>query len=287
MECRDVEAVLEQEGLSPLPAAAREHLVGCEGCRELVADLSAIAVAAKRIPAEENPPERIWVSLRAQLEGEGVIRRPRAEIEPAGVSSWQGFAQLLRPRALAMIGTGVLAAAGAWYYAVSPNSVAPNRAKSLPPATTPAPAPAVSPAEAATSVSAPLKPAAPVLSAGNARKRQPDRTVPPEATAPPSQIHESTTDLRPSPTELASFGESAATLNQTERAMPSGGRASNAEVDAALRTNLRTLNEFIKECETRLRENPRDQLTQEYLNMALQQKAELLNAMMDSGRSEH
>jgi len=286
MECKDVEAVLEQEGLSPLPAAAREHLVGCEGCRERLADLSAIVVAAKRIPAEENPPERIWVSLRAQLEAEGIIRLPRVEVvEPAGLSRWQRFAQVLRPRAaLAVVGAGVLAVAGGLYYMNRPTkTTTSNLAKSAPPAATQSD----SPAKVEQVVPAPMAAAASTLTAENTAKKQRPTRPPSAAANKPSQIHESTTDLRPSPSELASFGESAATLNQTELAMPSGGRASNAEVDAALRANLRTLNEFIKECETRLKENPRDQLTQEYLNMALQQKAELLNAMMDSGRSEH
>ena len=93
--------------------------------------------------------------------------------------------------------------------------------------------------------------------------------------------------LRPSPSEEASLGETAAVLDQTERAVPRRGLTNNAAVDAALRQNLRTVNEFIAECEARLKENPRDQLTREYLSMAYQQKADLLNAMMDSGRSEH
>jgi hypothetical protein len=54
-----------------------------------------------------------------------------------------------------------------------------------------------------------------------------------------------------------------------------------------MRANLRTLNEFIAECKARLAQNPQDQLTREYLNVAYQQKAELLSAMMESGRSEH
>ena len=99
--------------------------------------------------------------------------------------------------------------------------------------------------------------------------------------------HESTTPLAPSPSENAFFGDSAAVLSQTESALPTRRLTDNATVDAALRQNLRTLNEFILECETRLKRNPQDQLTREYLSMAYQQKAELLNAMLDSGRSEH
>lgn len=281
MECKDVEVVLEQEGLSPLPVAAREHLADCEGCRELLADLSAIAVAAKRIPAEEKPPERVWIALRAQLQAEGIIREPQVAVEAvADAPWWQGFAQLLRPRALAMVGAGVLAVAGGLYLANRPGAVGPNVAKSdKPAAAQPASPVKVEPPTAAEGVPA-------VVSAGNLVKKQPGRTIAADANGP-SRIRESTTELRASPSELASFGESAATLSQTERAVPSRGLTNNAEVDAALRANLRTLNEFIAECEGRLKENPRDQLTQEYLNMALQQKAELLNAMMDSGRSEH
>jgi hypothetical protein len=85
----------------------------------------------------------------------------------------------------------------------------------------------------------------------------------------------------------AGFGESAALLSQTEDELPPQELANNAAVDASLRENLRTLNEFIAECEARLKQFPQDQLTREYLNMAYQQKAELLTAMMDNGRSEH
>jgi hypothetical protein len=280
MECKDVEAVLEQEGLSPLPLGAREHLADCQGCSALLADLSAIAVAAKRIPAEENPPERIWISLRAQLETEGIIGEPQVAIGPVARPWWQVFAAFLRPRALAMVGAGVLAVAGGVYYGNRPRTVGPTVATTDKPVATQPVSPAKNLAPAA------VKPTAPTLSADNVGKKQPARTVTADQSKP-GQARESTTVLRPSPSELASFGESAATLSQTERAVPSRELADNAAVDAALRENLRILNGFIAECEARLKENPRDQLTQEYLNMALQQKAELLNAMMDSGRSEH
>lgn len=89
------------------------------------------------------------------------------------------------------------------------------------------------------------------------------------------------------PGELASVGDPAVVLDQTETSLSARELANNPAVDAALRQNLRTLNEFIAECQSRLKQDPQDQLTREYLNMAYQQKAELLNAMMDTGRSEH
>jgi hypothetical protein len=61
--------------------------------------------------------------------------------------------------------------------------------------------------------------------------------------------------------------------------------ASTSPVDASLRQSLKQLNEFIADCERRVKEEPRDDLAREYLAAAYQQKAELLSAMMDRGRS--
>jgi len=76
-------------------------------------------------------------------------------------------------------------------------------------------------------------------------------------------------------------------LNQAELAVPNMQLAGNSTVDASLRDNLRTVNEFIAECQQHLKQHPEDELAREYLESAYQQKAELLAAMMDSGGSEH
>ncbi|HEY2461370.1 MAG TPA: hypothetical protein VGI16_11200 [Candidatus Acidoferrum sp.] len=107
MQCKEVALVIEQEGLVPLPQAARKHMAGCDSCRHLVADLTAIVATAHLIPAEIEPPAHIWVSVRAQLEQEGVIKVPRA----AGASWWHGFSGLFTSRALATVGVGLLIAA--------------------------------------------------------------------------------------------------------------------------------------------------------------------------------
>ena len=112
MQCKEVEAVLEQEGFSPLPAAARAHVVSCLACKSLVADLGSIVAAARELPAELEPPARVWVSLRAQLESEGIIKLP-AVAERGRASWWQGFADLFQSRALATATVGLLIVAGA------------------------------------------------------------------------------------------------------------------------------------------------------------------------------
>jgi hypothetical protein len=271
MQCKELEAVLEQEGLSPLPASAREHLAACTTCQDFLADLSAVVVAAKRIPTEVTPPDRIWISIRAQLEAEGVIRDSQSVVPVTG-PWWHGFSELLRLRALAAVGAALFLVLGGVYLmehrgtsrvAKNPQPV-PTQVSEGPKTVAPVPS---------DSVAAPRKnPVPPSLSAGT---RQPSRPRP------------STGVLKPSPSENAYLGEIAAGLSQTEDALPQRELANNAMVDASLRENLRTLNGFIAECEARLKQNPRDQLTREYLNMAYQQKAELLTAMMDSGRGEH
>ncbi len=114
MLCKDVEIVVEQEGLAPLPEAARAHVATCSHCREFVADLAAIVSLAKELPAEVEPPARLWLSLQAQLELEGIIKTPVVPAHGGRSSRWLGFNDLFRGRALATAAVGLLiVAAGA------------------------------------------------------------------------------------------------------------------------------------------------------------------------------
>lgn len=280
MQCKELQAALAEDELSALSREAREHLSGCPDCQGLLADFSAIIAVAKTIPAEVNPPQRVWVALHAQMEAEGMFRHAQpAEALPAR-SGWSGLAVFFRPRVLATVGAAVFVAAGAVYIAQRPGTRTdtPAQVAAVPTANANA-ADTVkqsTPAEAATNQPSPVvtspKHRGLAMTAG--------LTV-------PAAPRESKGELAPSPSETAYFGDSAAVLSETENNLPARRVAENATVEAALHENLHTLNEFITECESRLKQNPQDQLTREYLRMAYQQKAELLNAMMDSGRSEH
>jgi hypothetical protein len=282
MQCKELEAVLAYEGLSPLPPEAREHLSGCTSCQDLLADLSTIVVAAKRLPAEVAPPDRIWISLRAQLEAEGIIREVPGVAVPLPSPWWQSFAAFFQPRALATAAAALFLVAGSVYVIEHRNTrTAPPPQVQTPPSTqaqtgqNPLPAPSNSkPVSEGSTLSAANTSSS---KASSAHHNAPSR---PAIASPDS-------GLRPSPSENAYLGDSRALLADVQDSLPRNALADNPAVDASLRQNLRTINEFIAECETRLKQNPQDQLTREYLNMAYQQKAELLNAMMDSGRSEH
>jgi hypothetical protein len=84
MRCEELELVLEQSGGEPLPASAQAHLEGCAMCRQLLVELERIEAVARELPAEVEPPERVWISLRAQLKSEGIIRTPVPSMERAG-----------------------------------------------------------------------------------------------------------------------------------------------------------------------------------------------------------
>jgi hypothetical protein len=248
MHCKQLEFVLEAEGLGPLPVEAQQHLTGCQSCQDMLADFSTIAVTAKSIPAEVQPPDRIWISVRAQLEAEGVIHEPVEILEHShqfqehSQSRWQNLSTLFRPRNLATVGVGLLLATGAFLQTRKngPSVGGPNDIPSTSAAITP--------------------------------------PVPGEGLVPPAGV---------SKVSLASPSEAGVTLQQAERDLPNIQLAGNSTVDASLRQNLRTVDEFIAECEHHLKVNPQDELAREYLYSAYQQKAELLAAMMDSGRSEH
>ena len=68
MHCKDLESALGSHGIEALSTEAREHLRSCPSCQGFLADLETIVAVAKTIPAEAEPPVRVWVSLRAQLE---------------------------------------------------------------------------------------------------------------------------------------------------------------------------------------------------------------------------
>jgi hypothetical protein len=119
MQCKDVEFAVEQEGLAPLPEAARAHVAACSHCRDFVADLAVIVSAAEELPAEVEPPSRVWASLRAQLELEGIIKTP--VVRTGGW--WHGFSDLFRSRAVATAAVGlVIVAAGFLQMRQAPDS---------------------------------------------------------------------------------------------------------------------------------------------------------------------
>src|SRR5437868_3719885 len=80
MRCSEIHQLLEQEPDGALPAAAASHVADCSDCSVLWHDLGSIRNAVSTLECEEaQPPERVWISLRAQLAAEGLIRATGSE----------------------------------------------------------------------------------------------------------------------------------------------------------------------------------------------------------------
>jgi hypothetical protein len=92
MQCYELEQILEQQPEGLLPDSAVAHIEDCEPCRSLLADLEAIRLAALELgDVEVAPPERVWISLRNQLEAEGLIREPQPAPQNAITGWWSIF----------------------------------------------------------------------------------------------------------------------------------------------------------------------------------------------------
>jgi hypothetical protein len=208
MQCKEVEGVLEQEGFVPVPEEARAHLAGCSSCQNLIADLTAIVATAHLLPAEVEPPRRVWTSLRLQLEAEGIIR------SGARNAWWASFSEFFRPRVLATAAVVLLIVAAAALQLQRPAAQS---------------------------------------------------------------------------TEARTYGtlyqDTSVTLNNDEAHLPAMQLAGSSDVDVSLRQNLDIVDNFIVDCEHRMKEQPQDDLTREYLSGAYQQKAELISVMMERGGS--
>jgi hypothetical protein len=117
MQCEEFEQILEHQNDGALPKPALAHLEDCTACRALSADFSAIREMALELSGgEEAPPERVWISLRNQLETEGLIREPQGRPESVSASGYAWWSVFQRPAiAGAFLGL-VLAAAGSLGY---------------------------------------------------------------------------------------------------------------------------------------------------------------------------
>jgi hypothetical protein len=110
MQCHDLEQILEGQTDEALSEFATAHINGCANCRSLTADLDAIHAAAIDLGAEEiAPPEHVWITLRNQLEAEGIIHEPIPAHDSAKHGWWFAFQ---RPALAGAFLSLVLVAAG-------------------------------------------------------------------------------------------------------------------------------------------------------------------------------
>lgn len=93
--CKDFQNSFESWMEGELPPDARAHVSDCRSCARLIEDLSSIRLAANEWNASEEPPARVWTSLRAQLVQEGLIRELQSRPKSGWLHGW--FPQMPRP----------------------------------------------------------------------------------------------------------------------------------------------------------------------------------------------
>jgi hypothetical protein len=141
MQCEQFEQILEQQDEGALPKPALAHMESCEACRTLSADFSAIHKMALELGAEEvAPPERVWISLRNQLEAEGLIHDPQAAPQKASDARLGWWSVFQHPAvAGAFLGLVLIAASTIGYWSNIPQTAANYSQISLQQETSPVP----------------------------------------------------------------------------------------------------------------------------------------------------
>lgn len=111
MNCAEVQQVLPEIMDGSQQGEFQAHLKSCPACAELVSDLELIASEARQLAAIDEPPQRVWVKIAAELRAEGIIREPetasaRPVLVPVAGRSWQAW--WLVPVAAALVVAGSL-----------------------------------------------------------------------------------------------------------------------------------------------------------------------------------
>jgi hypothetical protein len=75
MQHKKAQVAPKHDGRPPLQNEVPIPLVARSGRQSFATDLRSIVSAAHLLPAEVAPPARVWGSLRAQLEKEGILSR--------------------------------------------------------------------------------------------------------------------------------------------------------------------------------------------------------------------
>jgi len=258
MKCSDVQHALP-ELLDAAPDARfqthfQAHLQSCPDCSDLVSDLTLIASEGRQLAAIEEPAQRVWVNIAAQLRAEGLIHEPEATpARPVLVPSsprrrWSAL--WLAPVAAALL------AAGAYVVSHQPK---PQVARQVPSTSAPAPVTAPGPDTVAQ---------APVAKPAPAPAPVPQQVAQNSAPPPPAEMARPAVESEPS-----SSAEDQQFLSVVSTRAPS--------MRATYENQLQAVNADIRETQAYVDQNPRDVDARQHLMDAYEQKALLYQIALD------
>jgi hypothetical protein len=247
MKCADVRQVLPDVMGSRQDGELEAHLKSCPACSELVSDLMLISSEARQLASSAEPSPRVWIRIAAELRAEGLIREPEtvaARPVPVSTPGRRWSAWWLVPVAAALV------AAGSYVVSHTPTLQVEQQQTSVaqtPSAQTQAPATQTQISEAQDRTSAAPGPAVPVAPRPSANSVQ--------------EVAEA-----PSP-------EDQQFLSEVSQRAP-GMRATYEK-------QLESVNNYIREVQAYLDQNPGDQDARQHLMEAYQQKALLYQLALD------
>ncbi len=71
MSCEEFQAQLPELIGSGVDVSAHPHLESCDRCRAFVAELEAIAQAARELFPSVEPPDEVWQGIESAIKREG------------------------------------------------------------------------------------------------------------------------------------------------------------------------------------------------------------------------
>lgn len=243
MNCSEIQQVLPEliEGSENIEYQA--HLKTCPDCSELVSDLTLIASESLQLAECDEPPQRVWVKIAAELRAEGIIRE--TEVAPARpvlvpTSRWRWNAWWLVPVAAALVAAGS--------YTIKPKPAGPVARVEVP-ATVSNPSNSSAPAESPVS-----KPGKTQTLTASAKPAKSNDTIGPDDHAPKTMA--STADQR--------FLDGVA-----------------PEMRSAYESQLRAVSSYIRDAENYLKQHPEDEDARQHLMEANEQKEMLYQMALD------
>jgi predicted anti-sigma-YlaC factor YlaD len=280
MTCADVEQVLP-ELLDGAPDSAFQnafegHLKSCPDCSDLVSDLKLISNSAQELAEAEEPPQRVWVRIAAELRAEGIIHEPTVAQTPPARARWSAW--WLAPIAAALIVAGS--------YVVNHRSSQPVArqqapAASIAPGASPATTPGVT---TSASSSLPLPSAAPTatapaVTAPSATQTARLQTASPESALANVAIASASAGVIGSVKEPRHIVEPAPSAEDQQFLSVVSTRAPSMR--ASYENQLQSVNADIREAQAYLNRNPADADARQQLMDAYQQKAMLYQIALD------
>jgi hypothetical protein len=74
MSCEEFQSRLPELIGSGQDISEHPHVLGCELCTALIADLESIAEAARQLLPVEDPPDRLWAQIESAIREEDAAR---------------------------------------------------------------------------------------------------------------------------------------------------------------------------------------------------------------------